>query len=221
MEATETTVQETVVAEAAPVDNTQAVVEEGGLGEAPVEATAEAEAQDTGLGEEVAEEAEEPSNDTLGAPEEGYTLDGIELPEGVQVDAHIAEQFGEICRDLNLSNSAYQKIVAKMGPAMAERQSARLEEVKKEFLAQGRADKDMGGAKWAATKAEASKAYVRFVDPETRAFLKQTGLDCHPGIIRAFHNVQKTVADDTVIRGQASAGKPDPAKAFFYNSNMN
>ena len=218
MEATETTVQETV-ADSAPVDNAP-VVDESGLSESPVEATAEAE--ETGLGEaEVAEEAEQPSDETLGAPEDGYTLEGIDLPEGVQVDAHIAEQFGEICRDLNLSNSAYQKIVAKMGPVMAERQSARLEEVKKEFLAQGRADKDMGGANWATTKAEASKAYVKFVDPETRAFLKQTGLDCHPGIIRAFHNVQKAVADDTVVRGQASSGKLDPAKAFFYNSNMN
>lgn len=217
MEATETTVQETA-ADSAPVDNAP-VVEESGLGESPVEATAEAE--ETGLGEaEVAEEAK-PSDETLGAPEGDYTLDGIELPEGVQVDAHMAEQFGDICRDLNLSNSAYQKIVAKMGPVMAERQAARLEEVKKEFLAQGRADKDMGGANWATTKAEASKAYVKFVDPETRAFLKQTGLDCHPGIIRAFHNVQKAVADDTVVRGQASSGKLDPAKAFFYNSNMN
>lgn len=217
MEATETTVQETV-ADSAPVDNAP-VVEESGLGESPVEATAEAE--ETGLGEaEVAEDAE-PSDETLGAPEGDYTLEGIELPEGVQVDSHIAEQFGDICRDLNLSNSAYQKIVAKMGPVMAERQAARLEEVKKEFLAQGRADKDMGGANWATTKAEASKAYVKFVDPETRAFLKQTGLDCHPGIIRAFHNVQKAVADDTVVRGQASSGKLDPAKAFFYNSNMN
>ena len=217
MEATETTVQETV-AESAPVDNAP-VVEESGLGESPVEATAEAE--ETGLGEaEVAEDAE-PSDETLGAPEGDYTLEGIELPEGVQVDSHIAEQFGDICRDLNLSNSAYQKIVAKMGPVMAERQAARLEEVKKGFLAQGRADKDMGGANWATTKAEASKAYVKFVDPETRAFLKQTGLDCHPGIIRAFHNVQKAVADDTVVRGQASSGKLDPAKAFFYNSNMN
>lgn len=217
MEATETTVQETV-ADSAPVDNAP-VVEESGLGESPVEATTEAE--ETGLGEaEVAEDAE-PSDETLGAPEGDYTLEGIELPEGVQVDSHIAEQFGDICRDLNLSNSAYQKIVAKMGPVMAERQSARLEEVKKEFLAQGRADKDMGGANWATTKAEASKAYVKFVDPETRAFLKQTGLDCHPGIIRAFHNVQKAVADDTVVRGQASSGKLDPAKAFFYNSNMN
>lgn len=217
MEATETTVQETV-ADSATVDNAP-VVEESGLGESPVEATAEAE--ETGLGEaEVAEDAE-PSDETLGAPEGDYTLEGIELPEGVQVDSHIAEQFGDICRDLNLSNSAYQKIVAKMGPVMAERQSARLEEVKKEFLAQGRADKDMGGANWAVTKAEASKAYVKFVDPETRAFLKQTGLDCHPGIIRAFNNVQKAVADDTVVRGQASSGKLDPAKAFFYNSNMN
>lgn len=217
MEATETTVQETV-ADSAPADNAT-VVEESGLGESPVEATAEAE--ETGLGEaEVAEDAE-PSDETLGAPEGDYTLEGIELPEGVQVDSHIAEQFGDICRDLNLSQSAYQKIVAKMGPVMAERQSARLEEVKKGFLAQGRADKDMGGANWAVTKAEASKAYVKFVDPETRAFLKQTGLDCHPGIIRAFHNVQKAVADDTVVRGQASSGKPDPAKAFFYNSNMN
>lgn len=217
MEATETTVQETV-ADSAPVDNAP-VVEESGLGESPVEATAEAE--ETGLGEaEVAEDAE-PSDETLGAPEGDYTLEGIELPEGVQVDSHIAEQFGDICRDLNLSQSAYQKIVAKMSPVMAERQAARLEEVKKGFLAQGRADKDMGGANWATTKAEASKAYVKFVDPETRAFLKQTGLDCHPGIIRAFHNVQKAVADDTVVRGQASSGKLDPAKAFFYNSNMN
>ena len=219
MEATETTVQETV-AETAQVESAESVVEESGIGEAPVEAST-AEAEEAGLGEEVAEEAKEPSDETLGAPEGDYTTDGIELPEGYRIDVSTAEELGKVCRELNLSQSAYQKIIEKMSPALADRQAARLEEVKKEFLAQGRADKDMGGANWATTKAEASKAYVKFVDPETRAFLKQTGLDCHPGIIRAFHNVQKAVADDTVVRGQASSGKPDPAKAFFYNSNMN
>lgn len=218
MEATETTVQ-TEATEAAVVDNTQAVVEESGLGEAPVETAQEA-VEDTGLDEEVAEEAKS-EDETLGAPEGDYALDGIELPEGMAIDQHLALELGEVCRDLNLSQSTFSKIAAKMVPAMAARQAARLEEVKKEFLAQGRADKDIGGANWATTKAEASKAYVKFVDSETRAFLKQTGLDCHPGIIRAFHNVQKAVADDTVVRGQASSGKPDPAKAFFYNSKMN
>lgn len=215
---TETTVNtETVEATEQAVE--AASVEDAGLGEQAVELTETAKETEQGLESEAEQVEEEPT--ALGAPEGDYTLEGVELPEGMTVDAQIAMELGTVCRDLNLSQDAYGKIAAKMAPAIAARQAARLEEVKQEFLAQGRADRDMGGARWATTKAEASKAYVKFVDPETRAFLKQTGLDCHPGIIRAFHNVQKAVADDTVVRGQASSGKADPAKAFFYNSNMN
>lgn len=196
----------------------QADVVDGGLGDVPAEA--EQPANDAGLTDQT-EEVKADQPETLGAPEGDYTLDGVELPEGVTIDSEIAMELGNVCRDLNLSQSTYSTIAAKMTPVIAARNAARLEDVKKEFLAQGRADQEMGGGRWAQTKAEASKAYVKFVDPETRAFLKQTGLDCHPGIVRAFLNVQKAVADDTVVRGQASSGKADPAKAFFYNSNMN
>lgn len=204
---------ETAVAteEVAPVETTE--VADTGLGDVAVEAeTTEAPAT----------EGEDQEQDgVVGAPEGDYSLEGLQLPEGVSIDSELASELGNVCREMNLSQSAYAKIAERMTPAIAQRQAVRLEEVKQEFLAQGRADKEMGGGRWAQTKAEASKAYVTFVDPETRAFLKQTGLDCHPGIIRAFHKVQKAVSDDTVVRGQVSSGKPDPAKAFFYNSKMN
>lgn len=149
-----------------------------------------------------------------------YTVDGIELPDGMTFDDKTIDQLADVCKEAKVSPEAFRAIAQKMTPVLEARNVERIGEVRKQFLAQGRADAEMGGAKWADTKRNASQAFRKFVDPETRQLFVKLGLDCHPGVIRAFKRIQESVSDDVVIRGEPSA-KRDPLANFYDNSDMN
>lgn len=198
------------------------VVEDGIGVEAPAQAPAaegtapqtapQTEADEAGIGAE-------PEQQAAPAAAE-YTTDGIELPEGMELDTKAVGQLADVCRELKVSPEAFRTITAKMTPVLAARQAEQLGEVRKAFLAQGRADKEMGGVNWAATKATAGKAFAKFVDPQTRSLFVKLGLDCHPGVIRAFKRIQESVSDDVVVRGETAAQR-DVLKNFYDHSDMN
>ena len=200
----------------------QAPAEEGiGTEAAPSESAIDQQgesAQDSAE-DEVGIGAEEEQGTSEGA-EPAYTVDGLELPEGLTFDDKTIGQFADVCKEAKVSPEAFRAIAQKMTPVLEARNAERIGEVRKQFLAQGRADAEMGGAKWADTKRNAGQAFRKFVDPETRQLFVRLGLDCHPGVIRAFKRIQESVSDDVVIRGEPSA-KRDPLANFYDNSDMN
>lgn len=177
-------------------------------------------AQDDGTKEEdeagIGAEEEQSTSEA----EAKYTVDGIELPDGMTFDDKTIDQLANVCKEAKVSPEAFRAIAQKMTPVLEARNAERIGEVRKQFLAQGRADAEMGGAKWADTKRNASQAFRKFVDSETRQLFVKLGLDCHPGVIRAFKRIQESVSDDVVIRGEPSA-KRDPLANFYDNSDMN
>lgn len=199
-EVTDTTAQEPVNPGIAEIDD-----QEGMGAAAPVETTEESH--------------EEPANEFLGAPEEGYT-DGFNLPEGLELDPGIVSGVKDWCKENNISQKGYQGLIERFTPMLEQRQNEKIAEVKQEFLANWKQDAELGGMNFKQVRAEASKAYEKFVDAETRQLLQQTGLNCHPGIVRAFYNIQKQISDDTVVRGGRPSAKPSLAN-FFNNSKMN
>lgn len=178
-----------------------------------------------GLGEDETAPADEADAnkgaDVLGAPEGDYSTDGIETPEGVTLAAETMAELGNVCRELNLSQKAFSDIVAKMTPVLERQRVADVARVRAAFDEKLRTDPEIGGPKLKATMAAANKAYARFVDQETAALLKASGLNHHPGIIRMFKVINDQISDDAVVRGSRPSGKPDPFKALYPNSNMN
>lgn len=170
-------------------------------------------------GEDDADDAK--GADVLGAPDGDYTTDGIETPEGVTLAAETMAELGNVCRELNLSQKAFTDIVAKMTPVLERQRAADVARVRAVFDEKLRADPEIGGANLKATMNAANKAYARFVDQETAALLKASGLNHHPGIIRMFKDINDQISDDAVVRGSRPSGKPDPFKALYPNSNMN
>lgn len=229
--ATTAEVSETTAAAPAPESNSETVAE------APTpEATPTAEAPQAeepapeadalaGLGEDETAPADEADadkgGDVLGAPDGDYSTDGIETPEGVTLAPETMAELGNVCRELNLSQKAFTDIVAKMTPVLERQRAADVARVRAVFDEKLRADPEIGGANLKATMNAANKAYARFVDQETAALLKASGLNHHPGIIRMFKDINDQISDDAVVRGSRPSGKPDPFKALYPNSNMN
>lgn len=165
-------------------------------------------------------DSQEQPNDFLGAPEGDYSNDGFNLPEGVELDDGVIDGVKEWCKENNISQKGYQGLIERMTPVLERRQMEKIAEVKKEFLSTWQSDPELGGAKFNQVRDAASKAYEKFVDAETRELLQQTGLNCHPGIVKAFYQIQQAISDDTVVRGSRPSSKPSLA-SFFNNSKMN
>lgn len=215
-------------ADTAPATTT----EQNPAAEASSAAAAEAEAQGTAKQESQATETEEAEEGLVGdgkeeseegetqsAPE-SYSFEKLNVPEGCELDEECATELGKVAKKLGINQEGFETLFNTMAPVLERQQAENLKEAKRAFIAQGKADKEIGGAKWNETKTLARKALFKFTDPETRSVLQASGLDCHPGIIRAFRNIQLAISDDHVVRGQPS-GEIDAAKAFFNNSKMN
>ena len=174
-----------------------------------------------GVKKEEAEKKE--GNDVLGAPEKGYDETGIELPEGIQLDEGAIEAFKKECKDLNLSQAAYSKLVTNMTSVLAKRAEEQSAQVKQALTAEAKADPQIGGANYAANLKSASRFYAKFFDAETRQFFESVGLNRHAGFIKGCLAAQQALSDDAVVKGGRSGelSTAERARAFFPNSKMN
>lgn len=141
----------------------------------------------------------------------------FKAPEGAAFDDHVIGQFSEVAKELNLSQEAAQKVLDKIAPALAEKQSRMIESVRTEWAESARADKEFGGQKLSENLAVAQKALNQFGTPELRALLNESGLGNHPEIIRAFYRAGKAISEDGFVPGGRSAAPADPAKRMFPN----
>ena len=177
--------------------------------------------EEEGESKEEAEKKE--GNDVLGAPEKGYDETGIELPEGIQLDEGAIEAFKKECKDLNLSQAAYSKLVTNMTSVLAKRAEEQSAQVKQALTAEAKADPQIGGVNYAANLKSASRFYAKFFDAETRQFFESVGLNRHAGFIKGCLAAQQALSDDAVVKGGRSGelSTAERARAFFPNSKMN
>lgn len=162
-----------------------------------------------------------PFAESLGAPEGDYSTEGITLPEGMTIDEGTMQELGAVCREHGLSQKVFSSLVEKMSPVLEQRQAARLNDLRKQFLDEGRADPDIGGARWKETMTGATAAYRKFASKEAQALLQATGLNCHPAIIRMFRDINSQISDDAVVRGRSVGPKKNSLANLYNNSNMN
>lgn len=173
--------------------------------------------QEQGL---ASDEAGDQGDAPKGMPAGGYSFDGLEVEEGLEIDQPTAEAFAKIAEEVGLSQDAFNTVYNKLMPYLNQRQEEQLQELRTKFFEDARNDSEIGGSKYKENLSLARQAFKKFVDPETAELLQASGLDCHPGLIRAFVNVGRAISNDAVVRGEAVKQR-DPAKAFFNNSNMN
>ena len=166
-------------------------------------------------------EADEGDDSVADEADVEFNYDGLNKPDDwTEIDKPTAEAFGAIAKKLGLKQEGFNTLFNEVIPFLNERQNERLNEVRQDFYQEAKADADIGGAKWKQSLSLARKALFQFTDAPTRELLQASGLDCHPGIIKAFRNIAMAMSDDNVHRGTQATGERDAAKAFFYNSDM-
>ena len=141
--------------------------------------------------------------------------------EGYEFDPHTLNAFSEVAKELGMPQESAQKILDKMAPAMAEKEAARMDEIRNEWADAAKADKEFGGDKLTDSLASAKKALDAFGTPELTTLLNESGLGNHPEVIRFIVKVGKKVSEDTFVSGARGATNQRGAQQSYPNSNMN
>jgi hypothetical protein len=152
---------------------------------------------------------------TEGAPE-AYEF---KAPEGREFDPEVVSQFTEVAKELNLTQDAAQKMLDKMAPAIAARQENAIAAARAQWVADTKADSEIGGAELAQKVALANTAFEKFGTPELRTLLDDTGLGDHPEMLRWAHRVGKAMSEDGFVAGRGNNASADPAKRMFPDMN--
>lgn len=162
-------------------------------------------------------EAGKTEGEVKGAPE-AYEF---KAAEGAEFDPAVIAQFSEVAKELNLPQDAAQKVLDKMAPALAARQQNAIIAARADWVAQTKADSEIGGADLVQKIALANSAFERFGTPELRALLDESGLGDHPEMIRWAHRVGKAMSEDGFVAGRSNADDARTPQKLYSASNMN
>ncbi len=177
---------------------------EGGAGAAELTPEQKAEARKKELeamspeDREKAEAADAAAEVANTVPEDGkYTLS---MPEGVTLNEALLAEVSPVFKDLGLTNGEAQALTDKFvahEKAKGEAAVKRWGETVAGWAETASKDKEMGGDKWDATKANAQKAVDKLGTPELKKYMDETGGGNHPEVIRIFAKFGAMISDDT------------------------
>lgn len=159
----------------------------------------------------------EQDNPEDGAPEQ-YEF---KAPEGQKFDDAVLGAFSEVAKELNLSQSAAQKVLDKVAPVIQARQLEQIEAVRTAWAESAKTDKEFGGDKLNESLSVAKKALDQFGSPELKKLLNESGLGNNPEVIRAFYRAGKAISEDTFVGGKAPKANANDARTLYPNSSMN
>jgi hypothetical protein len=157
-----------------------------------------------------------PADTRYGAPE-AYDF---KPPEGQQFDSDVISMFGDVAKEMNLSQEAAQKMLDKMAPVVQQRQMQQLEEIRTNWANEASADKEYGGDKLQENLAVAKKALDNFGTPELRSLLNESGLGNHPEVIRFMFRAGKAISADRFVGGARQGGNNKPTSNADFASSL-
>lgn len=187
------------------------------------QAGAEASAQEPGQAastEQAAEAArtQASAEKPAGAPEK-YEFKAAEGQPAF--DEQVTGAFGEVAKELNLSQDDAQKVLDKMAPVLASRQTETLNVARAQWANESKADAEFGGDKLAENLGTAKKAIDAFATQPLKDLLEESGLGNHPEVVRLFVRVGKAISEDGFVSGRGGSGQAKDARSMYAASNMN
>jgi hypothetical protein len=145
------------------------------------------------------------------------------LPEGVTVDAESLKPATELFAESGLSQEQAQKFIdlaMARETAAAQRGVQAFVDLQNQWVAEVKADPDIGGAKLTAALASAARAIDRLEVPGLREALSFTGAGNHPAVVRAFVRLGQMLSEDRFRPARPVAPLPprSPAEVIYDGS---
>ena len=188
--------------------------------DASTEATTDTEQQAEGVQEqqvsdETTVESETSESETPeGAPDK-YEFNSKVADAPDELDPEVLTAFGEVAKDLNLSQDAAQKVLDKVAPVIQARQAQEVEQVRTEWANEAKADQEFGGESLPANLEIAKSSLNAFGTDALKSLLSESGLGNHPEVIRFMYRAGKAISEDSYVgNSEGAVGKSNVPKDF-------
>ena len=144
----------------------------------------------------------------------------LTMPEGVEVDAELLAAVSPRFKELGLTRAQAQaltddfiKVQQQRGEAQAKGWGERVQK----WADDAKADKDIGGDKWAGTVTDAQRAINKLGTPELKEYLNASGGGNHPELIRILAKAGALLKEDSPpTDGGQGSGKPVDAASILF-----
>mgnify|MGYP000010478081 CR=1 FL=1 len=137
----------------------------------------------------------------------------FKVPEGVELDTAMADEFKALAKDAKLPADTAQKVVDLAIKREQHRAQAFAKQVE-DWRKQVEADPELGKEENLA----AARNFVNtFGDDELKGLLNSTGMGNHPAVVRAMLKASKATSEDRFVAGKSDAepAKKDPAAVLY------
>lgn len=153
-------------------------------------------------------------------PEE-YVYDGVELPEGVDLDPTMTEAMNPVFKELGLTQEQANALVSTYAGQVSQQaldQAKAIEQMVHGWVDTAKSDKEIGHNNWQGSVDAANAVIRKFGTPElVQDVMVNQGMGNHPEVIRLLARIGKSVGDDKFITGVETDTSPDqPAEARWY-----
>ena len=161
--------------------------------------------QDQQDSDESAVESETSESDALrGAPDK-YEFNAQVADAPDELDPEVLTAFGDVAKELNLSQEAAQKVLDKVAPVVQAKQAKALEDAKAGWVNDSQSDEEFGGENFDANLKTAKSALDTFGNDALKSLLVETGFGNHPEIIRFMYRAGKAISEDSYIGNSEGA----------------
>ncbi|RJO64170.1 MAG: hypothetical protein C4540_04630 [Candidatus Omnitrophota bacterium] len=151
-----------------------------------------------------------------GAPE---TYAEFKLPDGIEINQLMLDEFKTVAKEANLSQEAAQKLVDLQVKYTQQISDGLLKNFNETVTAWKKETVQELGADYKKELVHAGRAIEQFGTPELRVLLKQTGVANHKEMVRFFIKVGKAIGEDTFVHGVDRSGKKTDADLFYPGMN--
>ncbi len=163
-----------------------------------------------------------------GSPD-NYDYSTVELPEGMQLDEELLNEFNPLAKELNLSNDSANKLMA-LGVKLAQKNAASFKEAteqaaiaeKNSYLEQLNNDKDLkvlNTDDYNKYLDIANQGYNAVATKEFKTFLNSKGLTHHPEFIKVFHKIGELCSDSSIPDAKIPPSAEKSAADILYGKS--
>ncbi len=154
------------------------------------------------------------------AAPEAQSYGEFKLPDGATVDGEQLEQATALFKEAGLPQEQAQKFIdlaLSREQAAATRGVQAFVDLQTKWVSEIKADPEIGGTRFEASMAQASRAIDRLGVPGLREALNLTGAGNNPAIVKAFVRLGQMVSEDRFMPGRnaAPAASRSPAETIY------
>ena len=173
--------------------------------EATTETQQQAETQDQQVSDETTVESKTSESEAPEGAPENYEFNAKVADAPQELDPEVLTAFGDVAKELNLSQEAAQKVLDKVAPVVQAKQAKALEDAKAGWVNDSQSDEEFGGENFDANLKTAKSALDTFGNDALKSLLVETGFGNHPEIIRFMYRAGKAISEDSYIGNSEGA----------------